>query len=99
MLPRPRRPATGGGRAARQEEAGRFACFATVSYRLATDQQVPSRLREMNAVQAICCHLAALTVACIYYSWRAYANALRERQRTLRERVTYMLWVAASQVR
>jgi hypothetical protein len=50
-------------------------------------------------MQAIYCGLAALTVACIYYTWRAYTSTLMHRQRTLRERVTYMLWVMANQVK
>ncbi len=46
-------------------------------------------------MQLICCHVAALTVASIFYSWRAYALELLGRHRQLRERVAYMLWVAA----
>jgi hypothetical protein len=41
------------------------------------------------------CGLAALVVAGIYYTWRAYFEALMRRERTLRERVAWMLWVAA----
>ena len=47
-------------------------------------------------MQAIYCSLCALTVACIYYSWRAYSDKQCRRERTLRERVTYMLWVMAN---
>ena len=47
----------------------------------------------------ICCNLAALMLACIYYSWRCYADKLTRRERTLRERVAYMLWVMANQAR
>jgi hypothetical protein len=50
-------------------------------------------------MMTICCNLAALTVACIYYSWRNYADRLTLREHVLRERVTYMLWVMANQVR
>ncbi|MCC6418396.1 MAG: hypothetical protein IT429_09160 [Gemmataceae bacterium] len=50
-------------------------------------------------MQSICCSIAALTVACIFYSWRSYLDAMGRRERTLRERITYMLWVAASQAR
>jgi hypothetical protein len=39
---------------------------------------------------------AALAVAGIYYGWRAHAQGCR--QRTLRSRVTYMLWVMAQTV-
>ncbi len=39
-----------------------------------------------------------LTVTAIYYVWRAY-NEIRSRQEfTLRERVSYMLWVMATQI-
>ncbi len=46
-------------------------------------------------MQLICCHVAALTVASIFYTWRAYAMDLLTRHRVLRDRVAYMLWVAA----
>jgi hypothetical protein len=42
------------------------------------------------------CSLATLAVAGLYYGWRGYDGALRQRQRTLRERVAYMLWVMAN---
>jgi hypothetical protein len=42
------------------------------------------------------CGFAALAVACIFYTWRAYTDALLRRQRMLRQRVTWMLWVAAN---
>ncbi len=44
------------------------------------------------------CELAALMVACIFYTWRAYKDTLVRRERTLRERVAWMLWVAAERV-
>ncbi len=47
----------------------------------------------------VCCGVAALAVACIFYTWRAYAYGLAQRERALRERVAYMLWVMANQVR
>lgn len=46
-------------------------------------------------MQLICCHVAALTVASLFYTWRAYAMELLGRHRQLRERVAYMLWAAA----
>lgn len=46
----------------------------------------------------IYCSIAALAVAGLYYSWRGYAHQLLYRQRVLRERVAYMLWVMANQV-
>ncbi len=47
----------------------------------------------------ICCNLAALTVACLYYSWRHFADKHLLRDRVLRERVAYMLWVMAGHIR
>lgn len=47
-------------------------------------------------MQAIFCSLAALTIANIYYWYRRYAQEQTQREHTLRERVTYMLWVAAN---
>jgi hypothetical protein len=49
-------------------------------------------------MHTICCNIAALTVAGIYYTWRAYLDRQVRRERTLRERVTYMLWVMANQL-
>ncbi len=44
----------------------------------------------------VSCGMAAFAVASIFYSYRAYADYLKQRQRILRERVAYMLWVAAN---
>ena len=44
------------------------------------------------------CGMAAFTVAAMYYAYRAYLDAIQARERSLRERVTYMLWVAANLV-
>jgi hypothetical protein len=38
---------------------------------------------------------AAVSVAAIFVIWRGYAEFMCRRQRTLRERVAYMLWMAA----
>jgi hypothetical protein len=49
--------------------------------------------------QFIPLQLCALAIAVIYYSWRDgyLAHLLRQqRDRTRRERVAYMLWVAAN---
>jgi hypothetical protein len=40
--------------------------------------------------------VATLAVASIFYIYRGYAYALLRRQRVLRERVAYMLWVMAT---
>ena len=49
-------------------------------------------------MHTIYCNIAALSVACIYYVWRGCIAKLARREQTLRERVTYMLWVMANQV-
>jgi hypothetical protein len=40
--------------------------------------------------------VAALAVATIFYIYRGYLGVLLHRQRQLRERVAYMLWVMAT---
>jgi hypothetical protein len=42
------------------------------------------------------CTLCALTVAVIFYLWRDYHAGQEGRQKLLRERVAYMLWVMAN---
>lgn len=44
----------------------------------------------------VICSLAALAVASVFYGYRAYFEHLKIRQRLLRERVAYMLWVMAT---
>jgi hypothetical protein len=47
----------------------------------------------------LCYNLAALAIAVIYYAWRDYyLRPRQEKERILRERVAYMLWVAANHV-
>lgn len=41
------------------------------------------------------CSIALLAVTVIYLFWRSYLQSLQRRQRTLRERVAYLLWIAA----
>jgi hypothetical protein len=43
-------------------------------------------------------YLAALAVAAVFYIWRAYTQVQTQRQRLIRERVAYMLWVMAEQI-
>jgi hypothetical protein len=40
--------------------------------------------------------VAALTVATLFYCYRHVADLQRERNHRLRERITYMLWCAAT---
>ena len=48
-------------------------------------------------MQAIVCSLGALAIANIYYWYRSYQHSQEQRERTLRDRVAYMLWVVANQ--
>lgn len=48
-------------------------------------------------MQAMLCNVAALTIALLYYAWRDRMVERPQRVKALRERVTYMLWVAANQ--
>ena len=43
-------------------------------------------------------YVATLAVATVYYIWRGYAHALLRRQRMLRERVAFLLWVMADRI-
>jgi len=49
-------------------------------------------------MQPILGNLAALTVALIFYAYRAYLNNTHQRRKVLRERVAFMLWVMAERV-
>ncbi len=42
------------------------------------------------------CGMSALSVALLFYTWRGYHDKLIGRHRLLRERVAFMLWVAAN---
>jgi hypothetical protein len=48
-------------------------------------------------MQVVCCNLAALAIAAMFYVWRDYHRTNCERTKVLRERVAYMLWTAANQ--
>ena len=41
------------------------------------------------------CTAAILAVTVIYFFWRSYDEGRRRQQRALRERVAFMLWLAA----
>ncbi len=47
-------------------------------------------------METVYCGLCALAVAVIYYGWRDHHSRQEGRQKVLRERVTYMLWVMAN---
>jgi hypothetical protein len=46
----------------------------------------------------ILCNVSALAVATLFYYWRNYHQDLERRERLLRERVSYMLWMLAQSV-
>ena len=50
-------------------------------------------------MQVLCGSVATLVVASIYYAWRAYFEQQERHQRLLHERVAYMLWVMANEIR
>jgi len=43
-------------------------------------------------------NFAALTVATLFYLWRAHAQIRQRRQCLLRQRVAYMLWIMAERI-
>ena len=47
---------------------------------------------------ALAVNVCALGVATLYYTWRDVYMAGIRKQRTLCERVAYMLWMSASQM-
>jgi hypothetical protein len=47
-------------------------------------------------MQPIWANVAALAVAVIFYTWRAFQQVRLRKDRALRERVAYMLWVMAT---
>jgi hypothetical protein len=49
-------------------------------------------------METICCNLAALAVANLFYYWRACCVAALAQERIQRTRVAYMLWVMAGQL-
>ena len=52
-------------------------------------------LTRMFPVTPMLSTLPTLMVTAVYYGWYVYLREMRRRDRVLRERVTYMLWVAA----
>ena len=47
-------------------------------------------------MQALLCSVPTLAVSAIYCLWQFHGELLRQRNRVLRERVAYMLWVMAT---
>jgi len=48
-------------------------------------------------MEIVCWNLTALTIAAIYYGWRDGIVRRGQREKLLRERVTYMLWMATQE--
>jgi hypothetical protein len=48
------------------------------------------------AMSVIVCAVTAMSVALIYSNWRSHEQKNQTRQKLLRERVAYMLWVMAN---
>jgi hypothetical protein len=46
-------------------------------------------------MQPIVANVAALAVATLFYLWRSHYETRRQRQRLLRQRVAFLLWVLA----
>jgi hypothetical protein len=55
-------------------------------------------LKEDQLMQAFSSTFTTLTVTAIYYVWRAYSEIRLRQEITLRQRVSYMLWVMAAQI-
>jgi hypothetical protein len=49
-------------------------------------------------MQPIVSNMAALTVAMLFYLWRAHYQTRMLRQRKLCERVAFLLWIVAEQI-
>src|SRR5207248_5128538 len=76
--------------------AGCLVCERELKFDTGTAKTIPSG--ESGIMHLIGCNVAALSVASLFYLWRSYAGKLVRRERVLRERVTYMLWVMANQL-
>jgi hypothetical protein len=50
-------------------------------------------------MQPIVPNMAALAVAVLFYLWRGYYQTCQLRRRKLCERVAFMLWVTAEQIK
>ena len=53
---------------------------------------------DPKLMHAMAGSVAALAVASIYYVWKAYFQFQLQRERSLRERVAFMLWIVAHHV-
>ena len=49
--------------------------------------------------QLVTCNLAVLAIAMIFYAWRDAYVARSRKRATVKDRVAYMLWMAAQQAK
>ena len=60
---------------------------------IGTQEDFPST--ELRSMQLFFCSAAILAVTVIYLFWKSYNDGLERRDKRIRERVTYLLWVMA----
>ena len=70
--------------------------FCKLGFEYGTETRSPSET-SITHMEPIMSSAAALAVAVIFYTWRAWQQVQFRRERLLRERVAYMLWVMANQ--
>lgn len=63
---------------------------------MGTEQKRGLPVESTHVMSFFVCAASALSVAILFYSWRSYHQQLVQQHYKLRERVTYMLWVAAN---
>jgi len=49
----------------------------------------------MAPLQAVCCPLAAIGISGLFAAWTRFQQRRSAHTQTMRERVAYLLWVAA----
>lgn len=49
-------------------------------------------------MQPFYCTFTVMVLTTIYTLWQRYSDARARRERTIQERVTYMLWMTACQI-
>ena len=74
----------------------RLASGRAVSYSSATEQKRGLPVRMSLFMQLVFCSMCALSVAVIFYGWRELQSRQEGREKQLRARVAYMLWVVAT---
>src|SRR5205085_7891603 len=80
-----------------EEKSGRtpVARGEELSYSWVRNSNEDSPLRNSNPMPLLVCSIALLAVTVIYLFWRSYLQWLVRRQRALRERVAFLLWISA----